>query len=39
MLRFLLGWFEAPFYPGAIYILSRFYTKSEVREMEAWLRV
>uniref|UniRef100_A0A8H7N2S4 Major facilitator superfamily (MFS) profile domain-containing protein n=1 Tax=Bionectria ochroleuca TaxID=29856 RepID=A0A8H7N2S4_BIOOC len=30
MLRFLLGWFEAPFYPGAIYMLSRFYTKREV---------
>ncbi|KAH9240687.1 hypothetical protein K456DRAFT_1931578 [Colletotrichum gloeosporioides 23] len=30
VLRFLLGWFEAPFYPGAIYLLSRFYTKSEL---------
>lgn len=29
VLRLLLGWFEAPFYPGAIYLLSRFYTKHE----------
>ncbi|KAF5526055.1 MFS transporter prlL [Colletotrichum aenigma] len=30
VLRFLLGWFEAAFYPGAIYLLSRSYTKSEL---------
>ncbi|KAL6410654.1 major facilitator superfamily transporter [Ilyonectria robusta] len=30
ILRFLLGFLEAPFYPGAIYILSRFYTRREV---------
>ncbi|KAF0327192.1 major facilitator superfamily transporter, partial [Colletotrichum asianum] len=30
VLRFLLGWFEAPFYPGAIYLLSRFYMMSEL---------
>ena len=32
--RFLLGWFEAPFYPGAIYLLSRFYAKSEVSQRD-----
>lgn len=30
MLRFLLGFLEAPFYPGAIYLIGRFYTKKEV---------
>ena len=30
VLRLLLGFLEAPFYPGAIYMLSRFYNKREV---------
>ncbi|KAF3798011.1 hypothetical protein GCG54_00003913 [Colletotrichum gloeosporioides] len=30
VLRLLLGWFKAPFYPGAIYLLSPFYTNSEL---------
>lgn len=30
VLRLFLGFLEAPFYPGAIYMLSRFYTKREV---------
>ncbi len=28
--RFLLGFAEAPFYPGAIYLLSIFYTRREI---------
>ncbi|WVW83892.1 hypothetical protein I302_105914 [Kwoniella bestiolae CBS 10118] len=28
--RFLLGFAEAPFYPGAIYLLSLFYTRREI---------
>ncbi|KAL7914430.1 MFS general substrate transporter [Trichoderma velutinum] len=28
--RFLLGFFEAPFYPGALYLLAIFYTRKEV---------
>ena len=28
--RFLLGFAEAPFYPGAIYLLSVFYTRREI---------
>ncbi|QDS74304.1 hypothetical protein FKW77_003859 [Venturia effusa] len=28
--RFFLGITEAPFYPGALYMISRFYTKKEV---------
>ncbi|KAH8894185.1 major facilitator superfamily protein [Thozetella sp. PMI_491] len=28
--RFLLGFFEAPFYPGALYLLSVFYKRKEV---------
>lgn len=28
--RFLLGIFEAPFYPGAVYILSMVYTRKEI---------
>lgn len=29
-LRFLLGITEAPFYPGALYIISMFYTRKEI---------
>lgn len=29
--RFFLGITEAPYYPGAVYLLSCFYTKKEVR--------
>lgn len=28
--RFLLGITEAPFYPGALYMISMFYTRKEV---------
>lgn len=28
--RILLGFTEAPFYPGAIYLLSLFYTRREI---------
>ena len=28
--RFLLGFVEAPYYPGALYILSIFYTRKEL---------
>ncbi|KAJ4389029.1 hypothetical protein N0V93_006491 [Gnomoniopsis smithogilvyi] len=28
--RFLLGFFEAPFYPGALYLLAVFYTRKEL---------
>lgn len=28
--RLLLGFTEAPFYPGAIYMLSLFYTRKEI---------
>ncbi|AFR97381.1 MFS transporter [Cryptococcus neoformans AD2-60a] len=30
VVRFLLGFAEAPFYPGAIYMLSLFYTRREI---------
>ncbi|KAK9454719.1 major facilitator superfamily domain-containing protein [Dipodascopsis uninucleata] len=30
LIRFFLGFVEAPFYPGALYILSIFYTKKEL---------
>lgn len=29
-MRFLLGVTEAPFYPGALYMVSQFYTRKEV---------
>ncbi|KAI1498133.1 major facilitator superfamily domain-containing protein [Biscogniauxia marginata] len=35
--RFLLGFFEAPFYPGALYLLSIFYTRKEVASRMALL--
>ena len=28
--RFLLGLTEAPFYPGALYMISMFYTRKEI---------
>ncbi|KAL1893979.1 hypothetical protein Sste5346_006120 [Sporothrix stenoceras] len=30
LVRFFLGFTEAPFYPGALYLLSRFYTRKEL---------
>ena len=30
LVRFFLGIVEAPFYPGALYILSLFYTRKEI---------
>ncbi|KAL2210566.1 major facilitator superfamily transporter [Sarocladium strictum] len=30
VLRFFLGLTEAPFYPGAVYLLSRWYTRKEI---------
>jgi MFS family permease len=30
IVRFFLGIVEAPFYPGALYILSLFYTRKEI---------
>ena len=30
IVRFFLGFVEAPFYPGALYILSLFYTRKEI---------
>ncbi|KAF3031507.1 hypothetical protein E8E12_001738 [Didymella heteroderae] len=30
VVRFFLGFVEAPFYPGALYILSLFYTRKEI---------
>ena len=30
LVRFFLGFVEAPFYPGALYILSMFYTRKEI---------
>jgi MFS family permease len=30
VVRFLLGVAEAPFYPGALYLLSIFYTRKEI---------
>ncbi|KAJ4293085.1 hypothetical protein N0V90_008367 [Kalmusia sp. IMI 367209] len=35
--RFLLGFVEAPFYPGALYLLSIFYTRKELATRIAWL--
>jgi MFS family permease len=30
LVRFFLGVAEAPFYPGALYLLSTFYTRKEI---------
>ena len=30
LVRFFLGFVEAPFYPGALWILSLFYTRKEI---------
>jgi MFS family permease len=30
LVRFMLGVAEAPFYPGALYMLSLFYTRKEI---------
>src|ERR1700761_3817682 len=30
IVRFFLGFAEAPFYPGALYMLSQFYTRKEL---------
>lgn len=30
LVRFFLGFVEAPFYPGALYVLSLFYTRKEI---------
>lgn len=30
LVRFFLGFVEAPFYPGALYVLSMFYTRKEI---------
>lgn len=30
LVRFFLGFVEAPFYPGALYLLSLFYTRKEI---------
>jgi MFS family permease len=30
IVRFFLGFVEAPFYPGALYVLSLFYTRKEI---------
>ncbi|KAI1860373.1 uncharacterized protein JN550_011525 [Neoarthrinium moseri] len=35
--RFLLGFFEAPFYPGALYLLSIYYKRKEVASRMALL--
>ncbi|KAF3937908.1 hypothetical protein ABW19_dt0209508 [Dactylella cylindrospora] len=35
--RFMLGFVEAPYYPGALYILSIFYTRKELAARIAWL--
>lgn len=32
-----LGFVEAPYYPGALYILSVFYTRKELATRIAWL--
>ncbi|KAH9431563.1 hypothetical protein MCOR02_008852 [Pyricularia oryzae] len=34
--RFLLGVTEAPFYPGALYVISLFYTRKEIAVRMSW---
>ncbi|KAI7912236.1 hypothetical protein M9X92_010135 [Pyricularia oryzae] len=34
--RFLLGVTEAPFYPGALYVISMFYTRKEIAVRMSW---
>ena len=36
-IRFLLGVVEAPFFPGAIFLISSWYTKKEMAMRCAWL--
>jgi MFS family permease len=35
-IRFLLGFVEAPFFPGAIFMLSSFYTRAEMTKRISW---
>lgn len=34
--RFFLGFAEAPFFPGAVFLLSCWYTRSELTHRIAW---
>jgi MFS family permease len=36
-IRFILGVVEAPFFPGAIFLISSWYTKKEMAMRCAWL--
>uniref|UniRef100_A0A8H7NQB4 Major facilitator superfamily (MFS) profile domain-containing protein n=1 Tax=Bionectria ochroleuca TaxID=29856 RepID=A0A8H7NQB4_BIOOC len=36
VLRFFLGVTEAPFYPGALYLISLFYTRKEIATRMSW---
>lgn len=36
VIRFLLGFVEAPFFPGAIFLMSSWYTRAELTRRVAW---
>jgi MFS family permease len=37
VVRFLLGFVEAPYFPGAIFLISSFYSRAELTRRVAWL--
>jgi MFS family permease len=37
VIRFLLGFVEAPFFPGAVFLMSSWYTRAELTRRIAWL--
>ncbi|KAK9437212.1 MFS transporter prlL [Metarhizium brunneum] len=37
VIRFFLGFAEAPFFPGAIFLMSSWYTRAELTRRVAWL--
>ncbi|KAK7230029.1 hypothetical protein V2G26_002199 [Clonostachys chloroleuca] len=37
VIRFFLGFVEAPFFPGAVFLMSSWYTRAELTQRIAWL--
>lgn len=37
VIRFFLGFVEAPFFPGAVFLMSSWYTRAELTRRVAWL--
>ncbi|KAH8891984.1 MFS general substrate transporter [Thozetella sp. PMI_491] len=37
VVRFLLGFVEAPFFPGAVFLMSSWYTRAELTQRISWL--